>query len=87
MIDRYTRAVLTVIAAALVVIATRGQILETPAHAADEIRCTVEGPIEIKSFGDDLEVKVGNEVKVEIDQAYSSAGSSSSSPLYIKATD
>ena len=85
MTDHYTRAVLTVIAVALVVIATRGQLFETPAHAADEIKCRVEGPIEIKGFGETLSVKITDEVKVEVDQAYSSAGSSSSSPLYIKA--
>ncbi len=86
MTDRYTRAVLTVIAIALVVIATRGQ-LETTAHAADEIRCRVEGPIEIKSFGDDLTVKLSDQLKVEVESAFSSPGSSSSSPLHVKVDD
>jgi hypothetical protein len=86
MTDRYTRAVLTVIAAALVIIAARGQF-ESVAYAADDIKCTVEGPIEIRSFGDDLTVKIANKIKVEVDQAYASAGSSSSSPLHIKMRD
>jgi len=87
MTDRYSRAVLTVIAVALVVIATRGQLLEVSAYAADEVRCRVEGPIEIRSFGDDLDVKFSDKIRVEVEHAFATAGTSSGSPLYIKSTD
>ena len=86
MTDRYTRTVLTVIAIALVVIAFR-DVVETPAYAATDIECRVEGPIEVKSFNDDLTVKISDQIKVEVEQAFSAPGTSSSSPLHIKAAD
>jgi hypothetical protein len=87
MSDPYLRALLTVIAMALVVIASRGSFLETPAYAGDDIRCTVEGPIEIKSFSDTLDVKIADKVRVEVDQAYASPGTSSGNPVYIRTAD
>lgn len=83
--DTYTKAVLTVIAIALSVIALRGLQPIAPAHAADSIECEVRGPMEIKGsitiedFRDKLEV--------EVEQGYAEAGSSSSSPLYVKDVD
>lgn len=47
MTDRYTRTVLTVIAAALVVIAARGGIVP-PALAAETLDCRISGPIDVK---------------------------------------
>jgi len=87
MTDPYLRAVLTVIALALVVIATRGQLLETPAHAAEDVRCRVEGPLEIRSFSDKLEVKIVDKVRVEVEPAFATAGTSSGSPVYVKKVD
>lgn len=76
MVDRYTRAVLTVIAAALLLHLLRPPV--PTAHAADEVRCTVSGPLEVRlsDVRDAIEVK----------WAFGQPGSSSSSPLYVKST-
>jgi hypothetical protein len=84
--DTYTRIVLTVIAAALVVIALQGFGSPIPvAHAADRLDCRIDGPIEVKGLTDELRIRIGS--PVEIKQSHSEAGSSSSYPLYIKSTD
>lgn len=74
MIDRYTKVVLTVIAVALVGIALRGSV--PVAQAAEDVRCTVEGPLDVRvrAFDDDIELKWG----------FSQPGSSSSSPLHVR---
>ena len=72
-IDTWTKTCLTLIAIALLVIAFRPSF--PVAHAAEEMRCTIDGPLEIKSFGDELEVKVN--------AAFSSPGSSASAPMYV----
>ncbi len=83
--DTYTKLVLTVIAAALCAIALRGLEPIPPAHAADTMECEVKGPMEIRGsitiedFRDKLEV--------EVEQGYAEAGSSSSSPVYVKQVD
>lgn len=74
MSDRYTQAVLTVIAVALVL-----HLLRPPlpvAHAADAVRCTFAGPIEVKltDIGD----------KVEVQWGFGQPGSNGSNPLYTK---
>lgn len=75
MTDRYTRAVLTIIAAALVVIALRGLgSPESTARAADTVECHFSGPVEISRING----------KVELEQAYGQPGSSSSYPVYVK---
>ena len=43
------------------------------AHAAEDLRCTMQGPVEVK-----LE-------KVEIEWGFSQPGANSSNPLYVKA--
>ncbi len=83
--DTYTKVVLTVIAVALSVIALRGFHPVSPAQAADTLECEVKGPMEIRGsitiedFRDKLEV--------EVEQGYAEAGSSTSSPLYVKDVD
>ena len=86
MTDAYTRAVLTVIAAALVVIALRG--LGSPiatAHAGETLDCRVSGQVEIR--GPVRIESIGGSSKVQIEQAYGEAGSSSGNPLYVKNLD
>lgn len=81
--DKTTKLILAVIAAALCVIAVRGLNPVPPAYASSDLECTVQGPMEIKgsisisNFGDDLEIK----------QGYAQPGSSSSSPVYTKIVD
>ncbi len=72
--DNYTRFLLTVIAGALVILALRPAIPE--AHAADTLRCTVEGPMQIKGIDGTLQVQV--------EPKYGAPGSSSSNRLYIQ---
>ena len=67
--DRYTRIVLTVIAAALV--ADAASRLIPVANAATGMTCHVEGPVEvtgkiqIDTFGNPVTVKVDGEPKLE----------------------
>ncbi|MCO4773541.1 MAG: hypothetical protein KDA24_26140 [Deltaproteobacteria bacterium] len=82
--DTYTRVVLTVIAAALVIIALRGVSPIPNAYAGDRLDCRIDGPIEVKGL-QDLRVTIRD--TVEVKQAFSEAGSSSSSPVYIKSVD
>jgi hypothetical protein len=82
--DAYTRAVLTVIAASLALLAVHAWIA-TPA-LADDMTCHIDGPIRIDSFGQPIEVRIDNQpVQVET-QPHSSSnpGSSSVYPLYVK---
>ena len=76
-IDPWTRICLTVIAAALALLALEPLVPE--ARAADELKCRIEGPLEVRS--------IGGTVKVEVDSAFSSPGSSSGSPLHVKVQD
>lgn len=81
--DTYTRTILTVIAAALVVIALQGFGSPIPqAYAADRLDCRIDGPVEVKGLQNELRVKVTGEVEVK--QSRSEAGSSRSYPLYVK---
>ena len=77
-VDRYTRTVLTIIAAALVVIALRGLNPIPPAWAAETMDCRVSGEIEIKRFSDDLKVQVDD---------FNFPGGSSSRPMYMKSAN
>ena len=67
--DRYTRIVLTVIAAALVADAARGLI--PVANAAGGMNCHIDGPVEvtgkigIDTFGNPVTVKVDGEAKLD----------------------
>jgi hypothetical protein len=72
--DRFTRACLGVIALSLAVLAFQPMV--PTAHAAEDIRCSFDGPLEIK--------RINGTVKVEVDSAFSSPGSSSSSPLHVQ---
>ena len=72
--DRFTRTCLGVIALSLAILAFK-PIVPT-AYAAEEISCSFDGPLEIK--------RINGTVKVEVDSAYSSPGSSASSPLYVR---
>lgn len=85
MSDPYARVLLTVIAVALALIAAHQWLMPT-ALATDTMSCRIEGPIEVRSFGDDLDVTLRGtpQLEVEIDWDYSAPGHSSSSPLYIK---
>lgn len=83
--DTYTKSVLTVIAAALVVIALRGLSPIPEAHAGDRLDCRIDGPVEIRGFPDTLKVRITD--TVETKKAFSEAGSSSSSPLYVRQVD
>lgn len=74
MTDPYTRAVLTIIALALCVIALRGLSPVPVAHAAEVTECRFSGPLEISRIGG----------TVEIEQAYGQPGSSSGHPIYVK---
>jgi hypothetical protein len=77
MSDLYTKVVLTVIAASLLVIALRGTVSPVaPAFAGDSIECRFAGPLKISDFSDTLEVKV--------EHSYSTPGHSSGSPMYVK---
>ncbi len=84
--DTYTRFILTIIAAALVVIAFRGTgaTVIPEAYAADRLDCRIDGPVEIKGLRD---LRVTIDDPVEIKQAFSEAGSSSGSPMYVKTVD
>ena len=84
--DTYTRVVLTIIAAALVVIALRGggAPLLPNAHAAERLDCRIEGPVEIKGLSD-LRIRIAD--AVEVKQSHSEAGSSASYPVYVKSVD
>ena len=83
--DTYTKVVLTVIAAALVTIALRGVSPIPEAHAADRLDCRIDGPVEVRGFPDTFRVRITD--SVEIKQGFSEAGSSSSSPLYVRSVD
>ena len=72
--DRFTRACLAVIAVSLMVIAERPIV--PVAHASSDLECTLEGPMTIRS--------IDSTIKVQVDAAFSSPGSSSSSPLYVE---
>jgi len=72
--DRTTHFLLAVIALAMMIVALRP--LVPVAHAADTLKCTIDGPLVISDFRDTL--------KVEVSSAFSSPGSSASSPLYIE---
>ena len=85
--DTYTRVVLTVIAAALTVIAFRGVDPISLAHAAEEIECRFNGGVTVSDFRDSLDVDIDDTVTVEVKQAFSQPGSNSSSPLYIQVVD
>jgi len=67
--DRYTRIVLTVIAAALVADAARGMI--PVANAAGGMACHIDGPVEvtgkvaIDSFGNPVKVEVDGQPKLD----------------------
>ena len=77
MSDVYTKVVLTLIAASLLVIAGRGVGSPVaPAFAGDTIDCRISGPIKIEDFRDTLEVKV--------EHSYSTPGHSSGTPIYVK---
>ncbi len=83
--DTYTRIILTVIAAALVLIALRGSNeVITPAHAAEDISCSFSNALEISDFRDKLNVAIEEPLEVEVKQSFGHAGSSSGSPFYIK---
>lgn len=75
--DRITQLLLGVIALALTIIALRPAI--PVAHAADTMRCTIDGPLVVSDFRDTL--------KVEVSSAFSAPGSNSSSPLYVQVRD
>lgn len=77
--DTYTKTILTIIAAALVVIAARGFDPIPPAQASDRLECTIEGPVEIGGFRDML--------KVEVDQKAFEPGYSSGSPVFVKVVE
>ena len=86
--DLYTRAVLTLIAFALCVIAFRGVFEPVPpAHAAEEVECRFAGPLEISDFRDTLDVDIDDTVQVEVKQGFAQPGSSSSQPMYIKVVE
>ncbi len=74
MSDRVTRASLVVIALSMATLAARS--FTPDARAADTLRCEVTGPLTIRSFDDKLEVVV--------DSAFSSPGSTTSTPLHVK---
>ncbi len=77
MVDRYTQTVLTVIALSLATIALRGgDGLVPSAHAADTQSVRIERAIEIG--------RLPEPIQVEIKQAFSQPGTSSSSPVYVK---
>jgi len=78
MTDRTTRLFLGVIAVSLATIALRGFSPVPAAHASD-MECVIKGPLEIRS--------IGGEVKVKMEQAYGTPGSSSSSPIHVRSVD
>ncbi|MEZ4319894.1 MAG: hypothetical protein R3F61_20455 [Myxococcota bacterium] len=89
--DRYTRAVLTVIAAALSIIALRGLSPIPAAWATETMECRFGSPVELRSGAqirvtDTVQVRMSDEVKVRV-ESYGAPGSSSSSPLYVKQID
>jgi hypothetical protein len=69
--DRYTRIVLSVIAAALVADAARGLIPVANAAAGGGMTCHVEGPVEITgkiqvdTFGNPVKVQLDSPAKLE----------------------
>lgn len=83
-LDTWTRAVLTVIAASLALLAAHAW-LGNPA-LADDMECHIDGPIKIDSFGQPIEVRIDNQPLQVETQPHSSStpGSSSSFPLYVK---
>ncbi len=86
--DLYTRAVLTIIAASLAVIAVRGLASPvSPAHAAEEISCRFGNALEISSFRDDLQVTIDRPLTVEVKQAFNQPGSSRGTPVYVQMVD
>ncbi|MBW1880464.1 MAG: hypothetical protein JRI25_11000 [Deltaproteobacteria bacterium] len=85
-IDAYTRFLLTVIAIALAVIAVRG-ISPQPAWATDRLECRLEGPVEIRSFSDELDVRlrdVAEPIEVKVSHAFAEPGTSTGNPLYVQ---
>jgi len=75
--DRTTKFLIAAVAAGL--FANAASNLVATAHAADMVECKVVGPMEVKvtSIDDELEIAWD----------YGTAGSSSSSPLYVKGAD
>ena len=80
---RRRRTAITVIAVALAAIAAHQWLMPT-ALATDTMACRIEGPIEIRSFNDDLEVRIRDNVDVEIDWDSTAPGTSSSYPIHIE---
>lgn len=72
--DRYTRVLLTVIAASLAIDAGSRLFAIRPAHAADTLRCEianaveVKGKIEIDTFSRPVTVKVDGTVPVRTER-------------------
>lgn len=85
-VDPYTRAVLSVIALALAALAARAWI--EPAWA-QSMECRVAGPIEIRDFGDTLEVRLTGWPGPIDTRPYSTStpGSSSGYPFYVRQSD
>lgn len=79
MTDRTSRVFLGIIALSLATIALRGSSPVPAAHAADTMECVIKGPLEIRS--------IGGEVKVKMEQAYGTPGSSSGYPMHIRTSD
>lgn len=84
--DTYTRVVLTVIAAALVVIAARGLSPVSVAQAAEDIACTFSNGVTVSDFRDSIDVELDT-VSVKVEQGFNQPGSSSSTPLYVKSVN
>ena len=79
-VDAYTKAVLSLIAVSLALLAARAWV--EPAWA-QSMECRIDGPIEIRDFADTLEVRVTSPLEIRPYSA-SEPGSSSAWPLYVK---
>jgi hypothetical protein len=79
--DRYTRAVLTIIALALVAIAVQLGGVVPSAHADGVQVVRLDGPVEVRP----VEIRrISDAVDVELKHAFSAAGSSRGTPLYVE---